>query len=146
MPSRLPTPWPRCRARWRGSADARFAAAYGAAFAPDPSGPPPWFYYPFTDPGGPADPSAWAQWEGGFGGLAVSVEDAREELLALRGIAIDVGINDEYAWIPVGPSTSIPSSTVLASRTGSSDIRVAMDRSDLGLVESCGPSSPRFSE
>jgi hypothetical protein len=41
-------------------------------------------------------------WEGGFGGLAAAVDDARDELLALRGIVIDVGTNDGYTWIPPG--------------------------------------------
>jgi hypothetical protein len=84
------------------SAEARFSAAYGAAFAPDPDGPPPWIRYPFTDAAGPADPDVWALWEGGFGGLAAEVEAARDRLLALRGIVIDVGMADEYAWIPPG--------------------------------------------
>ena len=84
------------------SADARFAAAYGVAFAPDPAGPAPWIRYPYTAPDGPVDPEVWAQWEAGFGGLAPRVEDAREQLLSLRGIVIDVGLADEYQWIPAG--------------------------------------------
>ena len=84
------------------SGDARFSAAYGAAFAPDPTLAPPWIRYPFTDPLGQADPDVWATWEGGFGGLAMSVDDRRDQLLALRGIVIDVGMGDEYRWIPPG--------------------------------------------
>ena len=41
-------------------------------------------------------------WEAGFGGLAAQADDSREDLLALRGIVIDYGIQDSYAWIPPG--------------------------------------------
>jgi hypothetical protein len=84
------------------SADSRFSAAYGAAFAPDPETGPPWIRYPFREPSGPADPAVWELWQNGFGGPASRVQQAREELLALRGIVIDVGTYDEYAWIPPG--------------------------------------------
>jgi hypothetical protein len=84
------------------SSDLRFSTAYGVAFAPDADGPPPWVSYPFTDPAGEPDPEVWAQWEAGFGGPAANVDASRENLLALRGIVIDVGLRDEYAWIPAG--------------------------------------------
>ena len=84
------------------SADARFSAAYGAAFAPDPDGPAPWFAYPYADPDGAADPAVWARWEAGFGGLAANVDEDRHRWLALGGIVIDVGTRDEYKWIPPG--------------------------------------------
>jgi S-formylglutathione hydrolase FrmB len=84
------------------SGDALFSAAYGTAFAPDPDGPAPWIAYPYSDPAGAVDPDVWAQWEAGFGGLAANVAATREQWLALRGIVIDVGTRDEYAWIPPG--------------------------------------------
>jgi enterochelin esterase-like enzyme len=84
------------------SADTRFSTAYGVAFAPDPDGPPPWIRYPFSDPTGPPDPAAWALWENGFGGPALVAAENRDSLLALRGIVIDVGVYDEYTWIPPG--------------------------------------------
>ena len=84
------------------SGDLRFSAAYGAAFAPDPDGPPPWIDYPFTAPGGVADAQVWAKWDAGFGGLAAQVPESRDDLLALRGIVIDYGIQDSYTWIPPG--------------------------------------------
>jgi S-formylglutathione hydrolase FrmB len=84
------------------SGDVRFSVAYGAAFAPDPDGPPPWIRYPFTDPADDVDPEVWAQWEDGFGGLAAHVDSSRDNLLALRGIVIDYGAGDSYAWIPPG--------------------------------------------
>ena len=84
------------------SADLRFSAAYGAAFAPDPGGPAPWIDYPFTTAGGAVDAAVWATWEAGFGGLAAQVDEYRANLLALRGIVVDYGIQDEYAWIPPG--------------------------------------------
>ena len=84
------------------SADARFAAAYGMAFAPDPEGPPPWMRYPYTEAGGEADPEVWALWEDGYGGIAPRVEAQLGALMSLRGIVLDVGTRDEYAWIPLG--------------------------------------------
>jgi enterochelin esterase-like enzyme len=84
------------------SGDLRFSAAYGAAFAPDPDGPPPWIRYPITGSDGDTDPQVWELWEAGFGGLAAQADDSREDLLALRGIVIDYGIQDSYAWIPPG--------------------------------------------
>ena len=98
-PGDAPAEVPRAMAR---SADARFSAAYGAAFAPDPAAPAPWIRYPYMAPGGAVDPEVWATWEAGFGGIAAGVADARERLLALRGIVIDVGTADEYTWIPPG--------------------------------------------
>ena len=84
------------------SGDLRFSAAYGAAFSPDVDSPPPWIRYPFTDPAADADPEVWAQWEDGFGGLAAQVESSLDDLLALRGIVVDYGAGDSYAWIPPG--------------------------------------------
>ena len=84
------------------SGDTRFSAAYGAAFAPDPGAAPPWIRYPFTDRAAPADPEVCALWEAGYGGIAPAVDAARDNLLALRGIVIDVGLRDEYEWIPLG--------------------------------------------
>jgi S-formylglutathione hydrolase FrmB len=117
------------------SADARFSAAYGAAFAPDPDAAPPWIRYPFTDSDGPADPDAWAAWERGFGGLADAVEDARDELLTLRGIVIDVGTRDEYQWIP-------PGCEYLHERLDEAGIPNRLERFDGGH----GPVGPRAGE
>ena len=52
--------------------------------------------------GGDTDPQVWELWEAGFGGLAAQADDSRDDLLALRGIVIDYGIQDSYAWIPPG--------------------------------------------
>jgi S-formylglutathione hydrolase len=84
------------------SGDARFSAAYGMAFAPDPTGPPPWFRYPYETPDGAADPEIWATWHSGYGGPAEEVESHHDELDSLAGIVIDVGTSDPYAWIPPG--------------------------------------------
>lgn len=81
---------------------ARFAVAYGSAFAPDVEAGPPWIDYPYSAPAGDPDPKVWAKWEAGFGGIDDEVTEHREALAALRGIALDVGTNDPYAWIPEG--------------------------------------------
>lgn len=90
---------PRVMAR---SGDLRFSAAYGAAFAPNPDGPPPWIRYPITVAGGDVDSQVWELWEAGFGGLATKANGSRDDLLTLRGIVIDYGMQDSYAWIPPG--------------------------------------------
>ena len=84
------------------SGDARFATAYGTAFAPAPDGPPPWMDYPYAEVGGAVDPVTWAQWEDGYGGLAPRVATEGDALRSLRGIVLDVGTRDEYPWIPAG--------------------------------------------
>ena len=48
------------------------------------------------------DGEVWATWEAGFGGLAALVDEYRANLLALRGIVVDYGTQDEYVWIPPG--------------------------------------------
>lgn len=81
---------------------AGFALAYGSAFAPDVDAGPPWVEYPFSEPGGEPDPEAWARWEAGFGGIDVEIPAHVDELASLGGIALDVGTEDPYSWIPDG--------------------------------------------
>jgi S-formylglutathione hydrolase FrmB len=117
------------------SGDARFSAAYGAAFAPDPGSAPPWIEYPFTASDGPVDADVWATWEGGFGGLAASVDEMREQWRALRGIVIDVGMRDEYQWIP-------PGCEYLHERLDQAGVPNRLERFDGGH----GPVGPRASD
>jgi enterochelin esterase-like enzyme len=86
----------------RASADLRFSVAYGAAFAPDPDAGFPHVSYPFTAVGSARDESVWARWEAGYGGVAEEVAEFEGNLRSLRGIALDYGTNDQYAWIPDG--------------------------------------------
>ena len=60
-------------------------------------------------------------WERGLGGLAMSVDDMRDQLLALRGIVIDVGIGDEYRWI-------LPGSEYLHERLDQAGIPYRLER------------------
>jgi S-formylglutathione hydrolase len=84
------------------STDVRFSRAYGSAFAPDVDAGPPWVAYPYDDVDGPPDPAIWARWDTGFGGVEAELDEFRDNLAQLRGIAIDVGENDSYRWIPDG--------------------------------------------
>ncbi len=81
-----------------------FTIAYGAAFAPNPEAPPPYFDYPMSLVDGDLEriPKLWKQWEQGFGGWQAKVKQNRENLLALRGILIDYAEDDRLAWIPLG--------------------------------------------
>lgn len=81
---------------------ARFALAYGSAFAPNVDAGPPWVDYPFVEPGDDPDPVLWATWEAGYGGIEDEVREHRDDLRSLLGIALDVGTEDTYQWIPAG--------------------------------------------
>jgi enterochelin esterase-like enzyme len=82
----------------------QFALSYGFAFAPNPDRHPPYFDYPYTEAGGQLvrDDAIWEKWESGFGGIADEAKQYKDNFLQLKGIAVDYGINDEYAWIPKG--------------------------------------------
>jgi enterochelin esterase-like enzyme len=81
-----------------------FTLGYGLAFAPNPDRHPPYFDYPFKEVEGDIvrDDAAWKRWESGFGGIADEAVLYRENLLKLKGIAVDYGTSDEYSWIPKG--------------------------------------------
>jgi pimeloyl-ACP methyl ester carboxylesterase len=81
-----------------------FSLAYGYAFAPNPDRPPPYFDYPYTEVDGQLvrDEAIWKEWESGFGGIPEETIRYKENLLQLRGIAVDYGIYDENPWIPKG--------------------------------------------
>jgi S-formylglutathione hydrolase len=81
----------------------QFEVAYGAAFAPDPASPS-LMKFPFSTKNGQTvrDDAVWASWEAGFGNLPARVEANKAKLAQLKGIAIDWGTTDQYAWIPKG--------------------------------------------
>jgi S-formylglutathione hydrolase len=81
-----------------------FTYAYGAAFAPDPSGPAPYFEYPYarSDTTRVRDERVWKRYERGFGDLPRKVQEYEDNLRRLRGLVIDYGDHDEYPWIPRG--------------------------------------------
>lgn len=84
--------------------DTGFAMAYGAAFAPNPDKKPPYIDYPYTMVDGAAvrDDAVWQRWENGFGGWKDKVQRYKDNLLSLRGLVFNCGMNDEFAWIPKG--------------------------------------------
>jgi len=81
-----------------------FTAAYGRAFAYNIDNPPFYFDYPYTETGGELirDDAIWERWESGFGDTADEVVEFKGNLLALKGIVVDYGIQDELLWIPKG--------------------------------------------
>jgi S-formylglutathione hydrolase FrmB len=81
----------------------QFEFAYGAAFAPDPEDPA-LMQFPFRIENGQTvrDDALWTKWEAGFGGLTAKLQQYRANLQKLRGVAVDYGTLDEYAWIPKG--------------------------------------------
>jgi hypothetical protein len=84
------------------------AYAYGAAFAPDPRGGPPYVAYPWreTASGPVADPEYRLAWERGYGAWEEKIARNLEGLRSLRAIGIDVAAGDlkraSRAWIPRG--------------------------------------------
>ncbi|MBZ5640324.1 MAG: esterase family protein [Acidobacteriia bacterium] len=81
-----------------------FAYAYGAAFAPDPGGGPPFMAYPLRESAGTTvmDPERRRLWEDGYGGWEAKIAAHREGLRSLRAIGLDIGRNDALAWVPRG--------------------------------------------
>ena len=82
----------------------QFALSYGFAFAPNPERHPPYFDYPYMEVDGQLarDDANWKKWESGYGGIADEAKQYRDNFLQLKGIVVDYGTNDEYAWIPKG--------------------------------------------
>jgi S-formylglutathione hydrolase len=81
-----------------------FTVAYGLAFAPNAKAQPLPLDYPVRKVNGTLvrDDAVWLKWQAGFGGLAATAAHDRSSWLKLRGIVVDYGTNDEYAWIPKG--------------------------------------------
>jgi len=84
------------------------AYAYGAAFAPDPGGEPPYVKYPWREtPAGPVvDRENRRLWEDGYGGWEAKIARHLDALRSLRAIGIDVAAGDlartSRAWMPRG--------------------------------------------
>lgn len=81
-----------------------FTVAYGLAFAPDPQKPPFYFDYPYSETNGNLvrDEMVWKRWNSGFGGIPEEIDQYKDNFLRLKGITVDYGTNDEFAWIPQG--------------------------------------------
>ena len=81
-----------------------FSYAYGAAFAPNPETSPPYIDYPYTKTadGFEIDSTNWKKYEDGFGGWAEKVSTYKDNLLKLKAITIDLGMQDYHRWIPEG--------------------------------------------
>lgn len=79
-----------------------FALAYGAAFAPGAGGAGPDYPYRRDGDGFVKAPDAWARFEQGFGGWDAKIPQNLGNLRKLTLITLDVGENDEHAWIPAG--------------------------------------------
>ena len=81
-----------------------FSYAYGTAFAPNSQKSPPYIDYPYTKTanGFEVDSTSWKKYENGFGGWAEKVAKHKGNLLKLRSITIDLGMQDYHGWIPEG--------------------------------------------
>lgn len=81
-----------------------FTVAYGLAFAPDSQKPPFYFDYPYSESNGKLvrDEMMWERWDSGFGGIPEEIAQYKDNFLRLKGITVDYGTNDEFAWIPQG--------------------------------------------
>jgi|CXWL01.1.fsa_nt_gi enterochelin esterase-like enzyme len=81
-----------------------FTVAYGLAFAPAPQKPPFYFDYPYSESSGKLvrDEMIWERWDSGFGDIPEKIAQYKGNFLRLKGITVDYGTNDEFAWIPQG--------------------------------------------
>lgn len=89
---------------YNSSVNTKFMLAYGTAFAPDPTGKPPYIDYPYEREGDALtfDQTAWDKWQNGFGGISEKIQLFKDNFMSLNGIVIDYGTNDENLWIPQG--------------------------------------------
>ena len=81
-----------------------FSYAYGAAFSPNPEKGIPYIDYPYSQSGDGLrlDREILKNYVRGFGGQAEKVLAYRENFLNLKGLIVDVGMNDYYQWIVQG--------------------------------------------
>jgi S-formylglutathione hydrolase len=81
-----------------------FTLAYGVAFAPNAEKHPPYLDYPYTQLDGKLvrNQAIWKQWDSGYGGITEKIQQYKANLLRLKGLVIDYGRRDQYAWIPKG--------------------------------------------
>ncbi len=84
--------------------DQLFTLAYGSAFAPDAVKNAPYIDYPYhkEDSSRLLNKAIWNKWENGLGGADEKVQKYRTNLLALYGLVIEYGTDDEYKWLPAG--------------------------------------------
>jgi len=92
------------RADWRFARRRLFAYAYGAAFAPDPAGRPPFVAFPFSRKNGRivVDADRVEKLRAGIGDLEEKVRRYGAAFRSLRGIGFDIGRNDRLDWVPRG--------------------------------------------
>ncbi len=108
-PDVFSTAWACCPGAWdqNGMRDTLegwqpiYRVAYGAAYAPDLSLPPPYGRAPAFD-GTAADDAIIAAWERGFGGIDAKLADYAKKTERLSAIAFAYGTRDSYRWIPRG--------------------------------------------
>lgn len=88
----------------RGDYYGVYEYSYGAAFSPDPTTNAPFINYPYSEVDGELvlNEDYYENYENGYGGLAKKVEQYAENLRSLKMFTMDVGIHDEYSFIPNG--------------------------------------------
>jgi S-formylglutathione hydrolase FrmB len=81
-----------------------FTLAYGLAFAPNAGKHPPYLDYPYAQANTKLvrDDAIWKKWDAGYGGIAEEIQQYHANLLQLKGLVVDYGRQDQYAWIPKG--------------------------------------------
>jgi len=81
-----------------------FSYAYGAAFSPDPERGVPYINYPYTksEDGLRLNREILLNYIRGFGGQNEKVRAHKENFLKLKGLTIDIGVNDYFQWIVQG--------------------------------------------
>ncbi len=87
-----------------GSGGDGFTVGYGMAFAPNPNKHAPFIDYPYVEKDGKLvqDAAIWKRWESGFGGIKEEIAQYKSNLMSLKGLVVDYGTMDSYAWIPKG--------------------------------------------
>jgi len=81
-----------------------FTLAYGLAFASNVAKHPPYLDYPYAQVDGKLvrNDAIWKKWDAGYGAMPEKIQQYKANLLRLKGLVVDYGRQDEYAWIPKG--------------------------------------------
>ena len=116
--------WAACPGAWdeNGLADtlsgwnSTYRNAYGAAYAPDLSLPPPYARIPKLD-GSPEDDAIAAKWRKGFGGVDGLLAAYAAQPFRLKLVSLAYGNRDGYGWI-------IRGTRYIADRMGKSGVPV----------------------
>jgi len=84
--------------------DLIFMIAYGMAFSPNAKKNAPYIDFPYKGKAAKSnlDKDIWKRWEYGFGAWEEKIKTYKDNILKLKAIGVDYGLQDENKWITDG--------------------------------------------